>query len=92
MGFVARYNGARRTTARSRRSPERRPLVVQRKRMLIDRVSRQLLTAPELAPLVRDLDAGSDATLAVAQSARPLVVAALWARSPRPCLVVVPGE
>ncbi len=45
--------------------------------MLIDRVSRQLVAAPELAPLVRALDAGEDASLSVAQSARPLVLAAL---------------
>ena len=60
--------------------------------MLIDRVSRQLTAAPELAPLVRELDAGRDASLSVAQSARPLVLAALWARNPRPCLLVVSGE
>ena len=60
--------------------------------MLIDRVSRQLTAAPELAPLVRALDAGDDASLSVAQSARPLVLAALWARNPRPCLLVVSGE
>ena len=60
--------------------------------MLIDRVSRQLVAAPELAPLVRALDAGEDASLSVAQSARPLVLAALWARAPRPCLLVVSGE
>ena len=60
--------------------------------MLIDRVSRQLTAAPELAPLVRALDAGTDASLSVAQSARPLVLAALWARNPRPCLLVVSGE
>ncbi|MBM6775388.1 transcription-repair coupling factor [Olsenella profusa] len=60
--------------------------------MLIDRVSRQLLADPELAPLVRELEAGHDASLAVAQSARPLVLAALWAANPRPCLLVVSGE
>ena len=60
--------------------------------MLIDRVSRKLLSAPELEPLLRELNAGHDATLAVAQSARPLVLAALWARDPRPCLFVVSGE
>ncbi len=60
--------------------------------MLIDRVSRQLTAASELAPLVRELDAGHDASVSVAQSARPLVLAALWARSPRPCLLVVSGE
>ena len=60
--------------------------------MLINRVSRQLTAAPELASLVRELDAGRDASLSVAQSARPLVLAALWARNPRPCLLVVAGE
>ena len=60
--------------------------------MLIDRVSAQLLQAPELEPLLRELAAGHDATLAVAQSARPLVLAALWAHDPRPCLFVVSGE
>lgn len=60
--------------------------------MLIDRVSRQLLADPELSPLVHELEAGNDATLAVAQSARPLVLAALWAANPRPCLLVVSGE
>ena len=60
--------------------------------MLIDRVSRQLLSAPELSPLLRELAAGHDVTLAVAQSARPLALAALWARDPRPCLLVVSGE
>ncbi len=60
--------------------------------MLIDRVSRQLFGAPELAPLLHELREGNDATLAVAQSARPLLVAALWARQPRPCFLVVSGE
>ena len=60
--------------------------------MFINRVSRRLLAAPEMAPLLRELSAGNDATLAVAQSARPLVLAALWAKDPRPCLLVVSGE
>ena len=60
--------------------------------MFIDRVSQQLMRAPELAPLLSELDQGSDVTLAVAQSARPLMVASLWARDPRPCLMVVSGE
>ena len=60
--------------------------------MFINRISQQLLQAPELAPFLGELDAGGDATLGVAQSARPLVAAALWARAPRPCLVVVSGE
>ncbi|MCI6548239.1 MAG: hypothetical protein MR415_06320, partial [Coriobacteriaceae bacterium] len=60
--------------------------------MFINRVSRQLLSAPELAVLLHELGCGNDASLAVGQSARPLVIAALWARDPRPCLVVVSGE
>ena len=60
--------------------------------MLINRVSRQIMTCPELEPLVRALGAGDDATLAVAQSARPLMLAAIWADDPRPCLFVVSGE
>ena len=60
--------------------------------MFINRVSKQLLSAPELAPLLSSLRQGEDATLGIAQSARPLMVAALWAEDPRPCLLVVSGE
>ena len=60
--------------------------------MFINRVSRQLLAAPEFVPLLHGLDAGDDVTLGVSQSARPLVLASLWARDPRPCLMVVAGE
>lgn len=60
--------------------------------MLINRVSRQLLGAPELAPILHELREHHDATLAVSQSARPLMLAALWASDPRPCLFVVSGE
>ena len=51
-----------------------------------------MLTAPELEDVLRDLRAGKDATLAVGQSGRPLVLASLWADDPRPCLLIVPGE
>ncbi|MBQ3266369.1 MAG: hypothetical protein IJH08_00435, partial [Atopobiaceae bacterium] len=60
--------------------------------MFIDRVAQRLLAAPELAKLLDELGAGRDATLAVAQSARPLCVAALWTHDPRPCVVIVSGE
>ena len=60
--------------------------------MLIHRVAQQLFTAPELADPLRRLRSGEDVGLAVAQSARPLMVAALWAQDPRPCLLVVAGE
>ena len=60
--------------------------------MFINRVSKQLLSAPELAPLLSNLRQGSDATLGIAQSARPLMLAAIWVDEPRPCLLVVSGE
>ena len=60
--------------------------------MFVNRVAKKLLAAPELGPVLRELDAGRDTTLGIAQSARPLVLACLWARDPRPCLFVVSGE
>ena len=60
--------------------------------MFINRVANQLLAAPELEEVLRQLRAGEDSTLAIAQSARPLVLASLWADDPRPCLLVVSGE
>ena len=60
--------------------------------MLIHRVAQQLLRAPEMQTVVHDLREGTDTTLAVGQSARPLILAALWAEDPRPCLLVVSGE
>ncbi|MDY2788612.1 MAG: transcription-repair coupling factor [Atopobium sp.] len=60
--------------------------------MLINRISRSLLEAPALVDVVHELDSGSDCDVAVAQSARPLTLASLWARKPRPTLMVVSGE
>ena len=60
--------------------------------MLISRVTSKLHESPEFAQVSRDLALGSDATLAVAQSARPLLLASLWSENPRPCLYVVSGE
>ncbi|MDO5708988.1 MAG: hypothetical protein Q4G41_02605, partial [Coriobacteriales bacterium] len=60
--------------------------------MFIDRVAQQLLMAPELRDILRDLRDGKDAMLAVGQSGRSLVMASLWVNDPRPCLLVVPGE
>ena len=60
--------------------------------MLIHRVAQQLLSAPDLQPVLRDLRDGNDTTLSVGQTARPLLMAALWASDPRPCLLVVSGE
>ena len=60
--------------------------------MFINRVGACLLSAPEMAEALHEYHEGHDLTLAVAQSARPLVLAALWAEHPRPCLLVVAGE
>jgi transcription-repair coupling factor (superfamily II helicase) len=60
--------------------------------MFINRVGARLLSAPEMAEALHEYHEGHDLTLAVAQSARPLVLAALWAEHPRPCLLVVAGE
>ena len=60
--------------------------------MLIDAIAHQLLGARELDGARRALAAGTDATLTCGQSARPLVLAALWSVEPRPCLLVVSGE
>ncbi|RVU98189.1 transcription-repair coupling factor [Coriobacteriales bacterium OH1046] len=60
--------------------------------MIINRVADQLLGIPELSPLMRALDAGEDASLSIAQSARQLMLAALWARNSRPTVMIVSGE
>ncbi|MDD5800656.1 MAG: transcription-repair coupling factor [Coriobacteriales bacterium] len=60
--------------------------------MFINRVSKMLLSAPELMEFRHDLAEGRDVNLAVAQSGRALMMASLWAADPRPCLMVVPGE
>ncbi len=60
--------------------------------MLIHRIAAQLATAAEFRDIERSLNLGQDATLGIAQSARSLAVAALYARNPRPTVVVVAGE
>ncbi len=60
--------------------------------MIIQHLSEQLTKASEFASVARELAAGNDTSLSLAQSARPLVLAALWAREPRPCLYVVASE
>lgn len=60
--------------------------------MLIHRIAAQLFTAEAPRVIEEALDAGSDATLAVSQSARTLVLAAQFARRPRPVVYVVSGE
>ena len=60
--------------------------------MLIHRIADQLASAAEFRDIERNLKTCQDATLGIAQSARPLAIAALYARNPRPSVVVVAGE
>lgn len=60
--------------------------------MLIDSLTYALERSGALDPFWGKLDAGSDAALGVAASARPFLVAARFARSPQPTLAVVAGE
>ena len=60
--------------------------------MLIHRIAAQLYTAEGPQTIEAALDAGKDATLAVSQSGRTLMLAAQFARRPRPCVYVVSGE
>ena len=60
--------------------------------MLIHRIAAQLYTAEGPQTVETALAEGQDATLAVSQSARTLIVASQFARQPRPTVYVVSGE
>lgn len=60
--------------------------------MLIHRIAAQLYTDESMQAIDAALKAGEDATLAVSQSGRTLMVAAQFARSPRPTVYIVSGE
>ncbi len=60
--------------------------------MLIDSLTFALERSGCLETFWGKLDAGEDATLGVANSARPFLVAARFAHRPQPTLVVVAGE
>lgn len=60
--------------------------------MLIEQLQKKLFACEAMAPAVAKLDAGEDAGVAVVASVRPLLIAAAYARRPRPILVVVSGE
>ena len=60
--------------------------------MLIDSLVFTLEKSGCLDAFWGKLDAGEDATLGIAASARPFMVAARFARNPQPTLVVVAGE
>ena len=60
--------------------------------MLIDSLTYALEQSEALQVFWGKLDDGDDATLGVASSARPFMVAARFAHKPQPTLVVVAGE
>ena len=60
--------------------------------MLIDALTFTLRKSEALDPVWDALDEGRDATLGVAASARPFLVAARFAAHPQPTLVLVAGE
>ena len=60
--------------------------------MLIHRIAAQLYTAEAPQAIEAALADGQDATLAVSLSARTLMVAAQFARRPRPTVYIVSGE
>lgn len=60
--------------------------------MLIHRIAAQLHTSDAFQTVESALAAGEDATLAVSQSGRTLMLAAQFARAPRPTVYIVSGE
>ena len=60
--------------------------------MIIDELTGILAQSEDVARFWRKLDRGEDACMGVAASARPLFIAARFAREPRATLVVCPGE
>ncbi len=60
--------------------------------MLIDMLSASLAKSGALDDAWAKLDSGQDATVGVASSARPFLVAARFAADPRATLVVAAGE
>ncbi len=60
--------------------------------MLIQRIAANLADSPEFSKLTALLDRGDDASAAVPGVFRAPALAALYARSPRPMLVIVSGE
>ncbi|WP_146040676.1 hypothetical protein, partial [Raoultibacter timonensis] len=60
--------------------------------MLIDALTKALERSGSLDAFWNKLDAGDDASLGVASSARPFLVASRFTHKPQPTLVVVAGE
>ncbi|MDR2672770.1 MAG: transcription-repair coupling factor [Coriobacteriales bacterium] len=74
------------------KSAQKRSNETSASRSALARISERLFSPGALSDVAARLDAGADANLAVPLSARPLVVAALFARMKRPLLVCVAGE
>jgi transcription-repair coupling factor (superfamily II helicase) len=60
--------------------------------MLIDALAEALQKSGALEGMWSKMDALEDASMGVASSARPFLVAARFARTPQPTLVIVAGE
>lgn len=60
--------------------------------MLIDSLAKAVLESGAAQEVWRKLDAGEDAALGVAASARPFMAALRFAAHPQPMLVILPGE
>lgn len=60
--------------------------------MLIDALANIIEDSGCVAEFWGKLDQGEDATLGIVSSARPLFVAARFAKDPQPTLVVIPGD
>lgn len=60
--------------------------------MVISTLAQQLCTCIEIKQAFEALARGEDCTLEISQSARTLILAALWALQPRPYLYVVAGD
>ena len=60
--------------------------------MLIDALTRAVRESGAIATVYDKLDAGADAALGIASSARAFAVAARFADTAQPMLVIVPGE
>ncbi|MGI6032570.1 MAG: transcription-repair coupling factor [Coriobacteriales bacterium] len=60
--------------------------------MLIDKLQHRLFSSPTLRPALKNLEAGDDSSIGLVASVRPFLVASLFARNPRPMLVIVSGQ
>ncbi len=60
--------------------------------MFIQRLHKRFKLSQEYKDIEALLDKSKDATFAVSQSARPLLLASLWSHNPKPCVYVVSGE